>query len=437
VLVATWLQLARLSGTWKPWNALWAEDGAVFLTNAYQRGLSGNLFRPHAGYYQVIARLVAQPAAHLPVSWAAAWMAWTAAAVVAGCSLIVWFRARQVTRHLGARVIVTLLVPLMGQLGYEVSGTVTDLHWFLLYTLFWVLIAPPKSWRGCVGAAAFAVLVALSDPLAGLMLLAGAVGWWTCGRRWQATVAPVAMLPALLAQYLVHSAGAFNAFDKASLPAIYAVRVVLSSFTGDHLLPTIYGPFGLAAAATACVVMATLVILLLRHVQIRTLVISISCFVLSAAFLAVELETRGTTGFLAHAPVSLNGSRYTVVPLWLLLTGIILLADGWVRPTSGRIRLATISGIPLALALVCSWLAVETLSDWSEPSVRNGSPAWNIQVSEARASCKGPLAARYRVPPGLREGPVGPDDVVIPVAPLPPGQQPVFAVTVSCSRLLG
>jgi hypothetical protein len=435
VVIATWLQLARMTGSARPWNSLWAEDGGVFLTNAYQRGLAGNLFRPHAGYYQVIDRLVAQPASHLPVSWAAAWMAWSGAAVVALCSLIVWNRSGAIVKHLAARGALTFLVPFLPQVAYEVTGVVNDLHWYLMFTLFWVLIAPPRSVRGCGAAGAFAVLVGLSDPLSALMLVAGAMGWWLAGRNVRALVAPVALVGSLIAQFIVHSAVATSAVKVLDIPRIYALRVVLSAFSGDRLLHTIYPPFGTKLTFVACIAMAVIVVVLARGASRRALAIAVSAFVLSGLYLAVSLGTRGTVGFLTPGSVSLNGSRYTVVPIWMVFTGLIVLADRW-RPSGRHIHLGP-TRLPLALLIVLLWLGVETLSEWSDPGTRAAAPAWDAEVAQARTSCSGPAEARNRVPPLVYEGPVTSGDVVLTVAPLPaPGARPLFAVVVSCDRLL-
>lgn len=436
LVAASWLQLIRMTGSARPWNSLWAEDGGIFLTNAYQRGLTGNLFRPSGGYYQVICRLLAQPAGHLPVSWGAAWIAWSAAVVVALCSLIVWNRAQLVVRHLGARVALALLVPFLPQVIFEVTGAVNDVHWYLDYTLFWVLIVPPRSIRGCIATALFAVLVGLSDPLAGLMLLVAAVAWWVSGRDRRALAGPFGLVVAIVIQYIVHTTGSFTQVSVASLPAIYGVRVVLSSFLGDHLLLSAYPAFGLKAALVACVVMAVVVIALIRRAARPAVVTAVVCFLLSAVFLAVTFGERGTMLILNRTDFTLGSSRYTVVPLWLLFTGLIVLADGWVWPR-GTVAVGLVR-VPIALLLVGTWLLAETVSDWSLGGTRLGSPAWSTQVRAATASCRGPTATRDRVAPQVVEGTFTADDVALPVAPLPaPGNPPLFAVVVPCRRLLG
>lgn len=436
VVLAAWLQLARLTGTARPWDSLWAEDGGVFLTNAYQRGLSGNLFRSHAGYEQVIARLVTQPAALLPLSWGAAWMAWSAAVVVGACSLIVWNRAGALTRHLGARIALTLLVPFLPQVGTEVSGAVNDLHWYLIYTLFWVLIAAPRSVPGGIAAAAFAVLVGLSDPLSALMLVAAAAGWWISGRNLRAVMAPAALVAALVVQFLVAAATHTSTASVGDIPQIYALRVVLSAFTGDHLLASIYPSAGMVPAIVACAAMISVVVVLVRRSASPAILVAVAAVILSGGFLATALSTRGTVGFLVRHPFTVNGSRYTVVPLWLLFTALIVLADHW-HPPPGRTARRTLVGVPVALIVVGSWLASEALSDWSEPTIRAAAPSWRHQVRDARNECLRPVGKRDRTLPGVYEGPLKPDDIVIPIDPLPGyGHPPLFGVIVSCHRVL-
>lgn len=49
---------------------LWAEDGAVWLAQAYNDGALPPIVRPHTGYLQVYSRLVAALAVQLPLVYA-------------------------------------------------------------------------------------------------------------------------------------------------------------------------------------------------------------------------------------------------------------------------------------------------------------------------------------------------------------------------------
>ncbi|UQS22448.1 glucosyltransferase [Amycolatopsis thermalba] len=433
VLAATWLQLMRGPGL-RAYDVVWAEDGGVFLNQAMRHSLWHNLVTPHAGYLQVVAKLVAQPVAALPPQWAAAALATGAALVVALISLLVWFHSGHVLRSAWARVLVTAIVPLLPQAGFEVNAAVSDLHWYLAYAAFWVLLAPPRSVAGQVGSAAVVALAALSDPLTALVLPAAVVGIARAPRRLVAGIAPAVMVVALAVQGWVHltRAAGYRASETVAgdLPSIYGLRVVLSALTGDRLLGPVYQAAGLVLVAVVGVVVALAVALLLWRADRVARQVAVVGLVCSVAYLAVPVGLRGTGGFLERAEFSLNGSRYTIVPLLLFWVAVAALLD--------RLRPRAVVGGAVAV-----FLGVQVLSDWAGSSVRTGGPSWRASVAEARAACATPVRPPQPVPLVAEEAgryavPIfpGPDDVTIVVAPVPPPGEPLlFAVVVPCTEL--
>ncbi|OXM73817.1 MULTISPECIES: glucosyltransferase [Amycolatopsis] len=433
VLAATWLQLMRGPGL-RAYDVVWAEDGGVFLNQAMRHSLWHNLVTPHAGYLQVVAKLVAQPVAALPPQWAAAALATGAALVVALISLLVWFHSGRVLRSAWARVLVTAIVPLLPQAGFEVNAAVSDLHWYLAYAAFWVLLAPPRSVAGQVGSAAVVALAALSDPLTALVLPAAVVGIARAPRRLVAGIAPAVMVVALAVQGWVHltRAAGYRASETVAgdLPSIYGLRVVLSALTGDRLLGPVYQAAGLVLVAVVGVVVALAVALLLWRADRVARQVAVVGLVCSVAYLAVPVGLRGTGGFLERAEFSLNGSRYAIVPLLLFWVAVAALLD--------RLRPRAVVGGAVAV-----FLGVQVLSDWAGSSVRTGGPSWRASVAEARAACAAPVRPPQPVPLVAEEAgryavPIfpGPDDVTIVVAPVPPPGEPLlFAVVVPCTEL--
>ncbi|MFJ8811452.1 glucosyltransferase [Amycolatopsis thermoflava] len=435
VLAATWLQLMRGPGL-RAYDVVWAEDGGVFLNQAMRHSLWHNLVTPHAGYLQVIAKLIAQPAAALPLAWAATALATGAALVVALISLLVWFHSGRVLRSPWARVLVTVVVPLLPQAGFEVNAAVNDLHWYLAYAAFWVLLAPPRSVAGQVGSAAVVAVAALSDPLTALVLPAAIVGIVRSPRRLLACVTPAVMLVALAVQGWVHltRAAGYRASETVlgELPSIYGLRVLLSALTGDRLLGPLYQWAGLVLVAVVGAVAALVAGLLLWRADRVARQVAAVGLVCSVAYLVVPVGLRGTGGFLERAEFSLNGSRYTIVPLLLLWVAVAALLD--------RLRPRTVVGGAVAV-----FLGVQVLSDWAAPSVRTGGPSWRASVAEARAACAAPIRPPQPVPLVAEEDgryavPIvpGPDDVTIVVAPVPPPGEPLlFAVVAPCAEVRG
>ncbi|MEY8041835.1 glucosyltransferase [Saccharopolyspora cebuensis] len=442
VLAATYLQLIRGPGYRAP-AVLWAEDGAVFLNQALRHSLWHNLFAPHAGYLQVIGRIVAQPAAHLPLSWAALWFAAVAAVVVSLISVLVWFASARVVRSRWARALLTALVPLLPQAGYEVNAAVNDLHWYLACAAFWVLLAAPTTLRGQLGAAAVVVLAALSDPLTALVLPAAVFGYLAVRRR-IALLAPTAMVLALAVQGWVRWAHPdmyrVSPTVVGELPQIYALRVVLSAFTGDRMLGAVYPTWGMAVVVVAVLAFAAGFAGLLTRVPRRTGVLAVVTVLISIAYLVVPVGLRGTEGFLGRDGFGLGGSRYTIVPLLLLWAAVVVLLDAAVPAAPRTAR------PPVVWVALSCFLGAQLLGDWAAPSVRTGGPTWAEGLRTAAAGCALPPAQRAPQPVspigenhGAGSVPLvpGPDERTVAIAPLNPAGPPEFSVVVPCSAVRG
>ncbi|GAA2788338.1 glucosyltransferase [Saccharopolyspora taberi] len=443
VLVATYLQLVR--GTGRATDVIWAEDGGVFFNQAMRHSLWHNIVVPHAGYLQVIARVVVQPAAHLPLSWVAVWLAGIAALTVAFVSLVVWFASARVVRSWWARALLTALVPLLPQAGFEVNATVSNLHWYLAYAAFWVLLAAPRSWKGQLGALFVVVLAALSDPLTGMVLPAAVVGVVASTRRRLAVIAPVGMVVALAVQAWVHLTRTVphrpspTVFSE--LPQIYAIRVLLASATGDHLLGSVHERLGAPLVVVAGALVGAALIALVLNTDRKTRHLACLSLAISVAYLFVPIGLRGTSGFLDGDELGLAGSRYTIVPVLMLWSAAVVLLDRLPsRPT------VLPEGVPgLVGTTTVAFFAVQLLTDWAGPTVRADGPSWRADVRDAQINCQGPpgshgfqetaIVAEAR---GKTSAPIvpGPDDVTILISPVPPaGTAPLFAVVVPCSEL--
>lgn len=425
VVWATFAQLVRGPGTRAP-DALWAED-ASFLNHAIHRTAWENLLTPHAGYLQVVFRLLAEPVAFLPPSWMAVGIAAGASLVVALVSLVVWFTSAAVLSSVWARATVTALVPLLPQAGYEVNATGANLHWFLAYAAFWVLLAAPTSTRGQVVGSLVVFVAALSDPLTALVLPAALVG--ALLRRRRSLLAPVAMIVGLVIQGVVHlSQPTLQWFDSDpfELPWIYGLRVLTSSAIGDRELSLFYDALGLPGVLFVSVALVALFLKLTSLADRNARVVAILAVTTSALYLCVPLALRGNEGYLV-APLSLGGSRYTIVPLLLLWLAVIAVADNALAQHGQphALRLA-----PVAITAI---LGLQLVSNLGEVTVRSGGPSWTNEVRHAVETCTHPPEKPEPRPTLAFADPAGPDDVHIIVAPTGPHIQ--WGVVMPCARL--
>lgn len=155
---------------------LWAEDGAVFLGDAW-RG-DGALLASYAGYLHVVPRLLALGLSPLPVAWAAAGTTFAAIAIAAACSYFCVRRLQTVlTRNWTRCTLAGFIVASPAALG-EVVGNLANLHWVLTLAAVLALWMPSRlarsGWRDYSGGLV-CLSASLSDPLAALALVPVAV----------------------------------------------------------------------------------------------------------------------------------------------------------------------------------------------------------------------------------------------------------------------
>lgn len=426
VVWATFAQLVRGPATRAP-DAIWAED-ASFLNHAIHRTAWENLLTPHAGYLQVVYRLLADAVALLPPSWMAVGIAAGAALVVSLLSLVVWFTSASVLSSTWARMTVTALVPLLPQAGFEVNATGANLHWFLAYAAFWVLLAAPTSIRGQVVGSLVVLVAALSDPLTALVLPAAVVGAFV--RRRRSFVVPSVMVVGLVVQGAVHLGQPPLQWVKSEphqLPWIYGLRVLTSSVTGDRELGLFYDTFGLPGVLFVSGVLAALFLKLLSLVTRETRVVALLAAMTSVVYLCTPLALRGNEGYLNHGPLFLGGSRYTIVPLLLLWLAVIAVVDNLLtqRGRSPASRLA-----PIAITAL---LSLQLVASAGGETVRSHSPSWADDVRRAAEMCTQAPPTREPQPRLAFADPAGPGEVQIIVAPT--GLSIPWGVVMPCDRL--
>lgn len=172
----------------------------------------------------------------------------------------------------------------------------------------------------------------------------------------------------------------------------------------------------------AAVGWAVLLALLVRRSDVRAPVAVL--LLTSVVLTCLPFVLRGTGGILVR-PLLLNGSRYAVPGIQLLLVALLLLLD--------RRR--------VGLAIVTAVLLVQSVAVWDLATTRTAGPRWTDSLVTARARCATPQREPEVVPRfGGRRGhvdvppEVGPDDVVVPVSPVVPGEPLLFGVVVGCHR---
>ena len=409
VAVATVLQLVRAPDR-RPWTAIWAEDGNVFLTQALRDPVA-TLFEPHAGYLQLAARAVGSLAAALPVEHAAATFAVAGSFVVALVSVYVFAASGSALRSTWARALMAGTFVFAPVTASEVAANGLDIHWYLLFASFLALWSTSDSTPRVVADSAVVAAATLSGPLTALYapLAVRRVVTGTGTRRW---VVPAVFGAGVALQALTvatQSGGGqrFLPFRLFDVPLGYALRVAGSVVVGDGFLSAAWLRFGWFFALASLLLVGGVCLLGILRARGERLAFMVTALGYSGALFAVALFLRGSQE--VHPPpnsFNLNGSRYTVVPVLLVIAVLLCIAEG--PPLLGRLWVARGVAVALVFVTLVNFRAVGT--------VRGLAPDWEDSVRAARRECAQTTASSVRVP----------------VAPGPPE---FWSVVVPCERL--
>lgn len=436
LVCATVLQLVRAPGT-PSWDTLWQEDGGIFLTDALHHHLLDALTRPYNGYLHMVPRLLAGAAVHLPLRDAAWCFAVSSALVVSAVSLYVFWASRLLVPAVWARGLIVVLVVLAPVSAYETGTNINNLHWYLVFACAWVPWSAPRGRAQVALSLAVVAAATLSDSevvlLAPLFL---PLAWQGLRQRRRVPLLVTAVLGAcLLVQFLAgaqgQQPGRYDLSRWADVPGIFGLRVASSLLVGDRYLVRSYVALGSAYWVAALVLLGVLLVGAAALAPAARPALAVTT-VYGVVFLVVPVMLRGTAHFLTRPGTTLNGSRYALLPVLFLASGLLTaaarLGPRLVQP-DGRVAV-----LPSLLSLLTVTVVVANFAD---VNVRGPGPSWRLELDRAAAVC-----ARTGDAPRERatsaDNPYGtltvPTDVVVPVAPSLPHVVP-FAVVLDCRQL--
>jgi hypothetical protein len=373
------LALARQSGL-AAWRTIWAEDGGVLLADVWRHGWH-SVQRPYAGYLQLSSRLLTLPVGALPVRTAAIYFAVVSAAGLGLVATGVWRISRNRLRQRVARLTLVLAFALLPAMIGENLDNITNLIWALLFAMFWACACRSEDRLDTGIRAGILGLGAASTVLAALYL--PGVAWMVWRRRRGDLTGAVAygiggVLQAAVALGATHDPAGRRG-DVAEIARSIGTRVAGSSVAGERWLPALSRNLGSALPWSATLVL--LGAIALAWVAGRPSGRRLAVFALVGALIAVlaALLFRGIDAVPAGEPLVLGGSRYTVVPLLLVVSAFVILLDGaWSRP--GWPKVVTIGFMVWAVVLVGV--------NFRNANGRTDGPDWRSGVATAQAKCR-------------------------------------------------
>jgi hypothetical protein len=380
------LQLSRQAGV-PPWRTVYAEDGTIFLGDAYRQPLDRVLFRSYFGYGHVVPRVLASVATDLPIERVPVFLSVVSALLVALLSCYIYFATDLLLDARWKRGLLACVPWLAPLAPFELIGTIANLHWFLLPSAAVALLDTSRRTSRVVLGCIVLVLTAVSDPLVVLVVPLALPGLLSAVRRGSTIRRLIALGGGLVVQLLVvesappgsvASTGVHRLFDVVGIR--YAGDVLFGTRWADNL----YRAFGTAYPWISLVALALLVGLKLAFVRRRELLTAGLLLVVSVIAFVVPVVLRGTDGFLSPTVGVINhgGSRYLMLPFVLLVIFFLLPQAVSTRVRSQRRRTAIV--LPALLTL---WIVAIALPAWRQTNLRSPGPTWSSALRDAAALC--------------------------------------------------
>jgi hypothetical protein len=233
--------VARLLLSGNAFDRVWAEDGAVFLSDARALG-PGSVIAEYSGYGHLLPRLLALLGSWFPLDYYPLFTVLASTAVVGLLAWYVFGVARQVTSNSLWAGVAALALVLTPAYRSEALGNLANLQWFLMPAALWAIVDRRR------GPAAIIVIVAAAatSPLTALLTPALFIAH---GRNAWRTRAAIALASGLAFQALVLLIGTHSAANPAPRSPSAYIGMVFDILEQAGSTPWLVIPAGLLLIA--------------------------------------------------------------------------------------------------------------------------------------------------------------------------------------------
>ena len=401
-LSVTLLAWARLP--WEARKAVWAEDGALFLSQLANGHFLSTLFMPYMGYLQFWPRILTEFALRTgDIGFYADRIAFLSCLAVGLMGVGVFYWSEALTTSVPVRLALAAAPVLVPLAPLEVLGNAANLHWFLLWGSLWMLLWRPRTWSGAIGAAVLGATFALTEiQIAALTPL-----FLFNVRSAKARVVDAGIILGLLGQGVATLAAPRLSFDGGHLSAAstfigYLVDGPFAVVVGDQTSGgSLLSSFGWTVAAVALVpFLFSTAYVLIRGIWIER--VAVMALAGLSALVWVAAVWLNATAWLAQAldyarftPPQFLGLfylRYGFVPGLCLLGIAVVGAATAVRirrstgaPPTRSEKLRALDGLAVAVPVLLLIAAAVYFTPAS--TLRSGQAQWSGGVGVARSSC--------------------------------------------------
>lgn len=383
VAIGAVLQLFRL-GPSDALNSLWAEDSGVFFGGALTHSFFDAVTMPYAEYLVVLPRLIGELGTLVPLRDVPVAMNLTTVIVISLGGLAVWFASAGHIHNPYLRALLAALMVLSPVCTIEAVATPTNVAWYLIFAVFWLLFWRPKTtWGACLGGLLILV-TGLSTP--GTLFFAPVALLRTVavrGRRDAVVVGSYWLGAAIQLTAMANNTEEVvgDAWSR-NILATFLQRVVDGSVLGLELAGETWLEWGWAfLIAISAAVAIFLGVMLARSASSR--VFAAIAIVTSVVMFLASGYTRALGDVMVwHTGVYNNfGGRYAIVPTLLLISAALALIDAHCRSSRRRLPVLAIAAATVLLA------SIVTSFDVRGEIGRGGAP-WDESLRTSAAKCE-------------------------------------------------
>lgn len=387
-------------------DTVWAEDGAVFLSDAVTRNSLALLFEGQAGYLQPLPRLISAVAPLLSLQADAVLFSMAGAMLAASAGLLVLYASRGHIRSPGIRIGLASYVVLLPVVGVEAPNSIVYAQFFLSLAVAWCLLCVPGTRRASRALAAALASIAMTAPTTLALLPLAAVTAWA-GRPTQRAPSTAFAGGAVvqLLFILAHSPGSPSSMSSETA-LVFIQRVLGGLFAGDAANVALWNLLGVGRHAVLMGVLGlgffTFLFGVSGGIGTRATRLVLAAFGLSAlGFFLFSAVARGPQSGVPLFPLAWreiaqpDSARHVMAPVFLLASGAAIAAD--------RILHMDIRRAWLPTAAVCAVALLAVGSSLNVPATLRAESSWGHALADAQAECSTSGADRVRValaPPG-------------------------------------